>query len=60
MPTEAVSTETTPAPLVKLQGLQLDKDTLITLAVVWFLLSEDGEIDWNVLLTVAVLLLLGI
>ncbi len=44
----------------RLQNLHLDMDTLLVLGIVWFLLSDHGEIDWDTLLMIGALLLLGI
>ena len=45
----------------RLSGFRIDADTLIVLAVVWFVLSEqDGEMDTELLIAIGVLLLLGI
>lgn len=44
----------------RLQNIKLDMDTIIVLAIVWFLLSDSGEIDWDQLLLIGILLLLGL
>ncbi len=47
----------------RLQNLKLDMDTIIVLVIVWFLLSGDDDcdgIDWEQLVLIGVLLLLGI
>lgn len=44
----------------RLQNVKLDMDTVITLAIVWFLLSDSGEVDWDQLLLIGALLILGI
>lgn len=47
----------------RLQNIRLDMDTIIVLVIVWFLLSDDNEgdgIDWEQLILIGVLLLLGI
>ena len=47
----------------RLPNLRLDMDTVIVLAIVWFLLSGDEEkdgIDWEQLFLIGVLLLLGV
>ena len=47
----------------RLQNLKLDMDTIIVLVIVWFLLSGDDDddgIDWEQLILIGVLLLLGI
>ena len=47
----------------RLQNLKLDMDTIIVLVIVWFLLSGDDDcdgIDWQQLVLIGVLLLLGI
>lgn len=35
-------------------------NTVIMLAIVWFLLSDNGEVDWNQFLTIGVLFILGL
>ena len=43
------------------QNIRLDADTIIALVIVWFLLSDDGgEVDWEQLILIGVLLVLGI
>lgn len=45
----------------RLQNIRLDADTIIALVIVWFLLSDDGgEVDWEQLLLIGALLILGI
>ena len=47
----------------RLQNLRLDMDTIIVLVIVWFLLTgdDDGDgIDWEQLILIGVLLLLGV
>lgn len=44
----------------RLQNIKFDMDTVLMLAIVWFLLSDDGEIDWEELLTIGILFILGI
>nr|WP_297274385.1 hypothetical protein [uncultured Agathobaculum sp.] len=45
----------------RLQNIRLDADTIIALIIVWFLLSDDGgEVDWEQLILIGVLLVLGI
>lgn len=49
----------------RLQNLHLDQDTLLVLAIVWFLLSgnedtSDSGTDWEQLLLIGILLFLGI
>lgn len=44
----------------RLQHLRLDADTIIALVIVWFLLSDDGETDWEQLILIGVLLVLGV
>lgn len=45
----------------RLQNLRLDTDTIIALVIVWFLLSdEDGGTDWEQLILIGVLLVLGV
>ena len=40
--------------------LQLDTDTLIALAVIWFLLADGSVVQTDILIIVAVLFLLGL
>ena len=48
----------------RLRGLRLDRDTVIVLVIVWFLLSGDGDgdggVDWEQLMLIGVLLLAGV
>ena len=46
----------------RLQALRPDRDMVIALVIVWFLLSDEtaGEVDWEQLLLVGALLLLGV
>lgn len=45
----------------RLADFRLDADTLVVLAVVWFVLGDqDGEMDTELLAVLVVLLLLGI
>ena len=49
----------------RLQNIHLDQDTLLVLAIVWFLLSgsedtSDGSTDWEQLLLIGILVFLGI
>lgn len=44
----------------KLQNFKLDMDMIIVLVVAWFLLSDDGEPDYNTMLMIGALLILGI
>lgn len=44
----------------RLQHLRLDADTVVALIIVWFLLSDDGETDWEQLILIGVLLMLGV
>lgn len=44
----------------RLQHIRLDADTIIALVIVWFLLSDDGETDWEQLILIGVLLVLGV
>ena len=47
----------------RLQNIRLDMDTIIVLVIVWCLLSDANEgdgIDWEQLILIGVLLLLGI
>lgn len=43
-----------------LQNIKLDMNTIIALAVVWFLLKDGDEVDWDQLILIGVLLVLGI
>lgn len=44
----------------RLQNIKLDMDTILVLVIVWFLLSDGDEVDWDQLLMIGALLLLGI
>ncbi len=44
----------------KLKNVKFDMDTVIMLAVIWFLLSDNGEVDWEQFLTVGILFILGL
>ncbi|MDO4269963.1 MAG: hypothetical protein Q4C72_03465 [Eubacteriales bacterium] len=44
----------------RLQNIKLDMDTIIVLVIVWFLLSDGDDIDWEQLLMIGALLILGI
>ena len=44
----------------RLQNIKLDMDTIIVLVIVWFLLKDGEEIDWEQLLLIGALLILGI
>lgn len=44
----------------RLGGIKMDNDTIIVLLLVWFLLSEDGNLDWEELILIVALLLLGV
>lgn len=44
----------------RLQNIKLDMDTILVLFIVWFLLSDGEEIDWDQLLLIGALLILGI
>ncbi|MDO5141571.1 MAG: hypothetical protein Q4D31_00965 [Eubacteriales bacterium] len=45
----------------RLHNVKLDMDTVIVLALVWFLLADDGDgVDWEQLILIGVLLVLGI
>ncbi len=44
----------------KLQNIKFDMNTVIMLAVVWFLLSDNGEVDWEQFLTIGILFILGL
>ena len=43
-----------------LQNIKLDMDTILVLVIVWFLLKDGEEIDWEQLLLIGALLILGI
>lgn len=40
--------------------IKFDADTLIAIAVIWFLLSDGGSLDTDVLIIIGVLIILGI
>lgn len=44
----------------QLQNIKLDMNTVIALAVVWFLLKDGDEVDWDQMILIGVLLILGI
>lgn len=44
----------------RLGGAKLDADTLVAIAVIWFLLSDGKALDTDLLIIIGVLLLLGI
>ena len=44
----------------RLQNIKLDMDTVLVLGIVWFLLSDGEETDWDLLLLVGGMLLFGI
>ena len=44
----------------RLGGAKLDADTLVAIAVIWFLLSDGKALVTDLLLIIGVLLLLGI
>ena len=44
----------------RLGGAKLDADTLVAIAVIWFLLSDGKVLDTDLLIIIGVLLLLGI
>lgn len=44
----------------RLQNIKLDMDTILVLVVVWFLLSDGEDLDWDLLLMIGALLILGI
>ena len=44
----------------RLGGAKLDADTLVAIAVIWFLLSDGKALDTDLLIIISVLLLLGI
>lgn len=67
MPAHTVREAAEPAGLFgglsqRLGGLRLDADTLIALAVVWFVLQDgaDGGLDLELLLAIGALLVLGL
>ncbi len=41
-------------------SLKFDADTLIALAVIWFLVNDGGELDTELMLMIGILLILGI
>lgn len=44
----------------RLGAIKFDADTLIAVAVIWFLLNDGEEIDTELLMIIGVLLILGI
>lgn len=44
----------------RLGGAKLDADTLVAIAVIWFLLSDGKALDTDLLIIIGVLLLLGV
>ena len=44
----------------RLGGAKLDADTLVAIAVIWFLLSDVKALDTDLLIIIGFLLLLGI
>ena len=59
--TTSVLTELSRGLSGRLQNIRLDADTIVALVIVWFLLSDDGgEVDWEQLILIGVLLVLGI
>lgn len=44
----------------RLGGAKLDADTLVSIAVIWFLLSDGKVLDTDLLIIIGVLLLLGV
>lgn len=44
----------------RLHSIQLDADTIIALAAIWFLLSDKDGLDSDLLIVIGVLLLLGV
>ena len=44
----------------RLGSIKFDADTLIAIAVIWFLLNDGEEIDTELLMIIGVLLILGI
>ena len=44
----------------RLRNIHIDGDMLLTLAIVWFLLSDEGEVDTDLLLLIGGMLLLGL
>jgi len=44
----------------RLHGVKLDMDTILVLLIVWFLLADGDELDWDLLLTVGALLIFGV
>lgn len=44
----------------RLTGIKLDMDTILVLVVVWFLISEGEDMDWDLILMIGGLLILGI
>ena len=48
------------APADRSRGGASPQDTIIVLVIVWFLLKDGEEIDWEQLLLIGALLILGI
>ncbi len=44
----------------RLKNVKIDMDTLIVLIIVWFLLGDGNETDWDELMLIGALLLLGV
>lgn len=44
----------------RLSNLKLDMDTVLVLVIVWFILSDGDDPDWELLITIGVLLVLGV
>ncbi len=44
----------------RLGSIKFDSDTLIAVAVIWFLLSDGEDLDTELLLMIGILLVLGI
>lgn len=58
--TASVFSDLTKSLSGRLQNIKLDMDTILVLVIVWFLLSDGEEIDWDQLLLIGALLILGI
>lgn len=44
----------------RLHGVKLDMDTILVFVIVWFLLADENELDWDLMLTVGALLIFGV
>lgn len=44
----------------RLHNIKLDMDTIIVLILVWFLLSDGDSVDWDLLVMIGIMIILGI